>query len=331
MDASMVYVCDAPVGEFGTAHLQPISRKALEMRAEQRHNWAKDTAEALLPNAQFPPVANVAKVQAAATTVCKRYDRPRKKGAVPASALATERGEPFIASPASPASSVSPASSASPACTCQKCGKTLKTAQGLVGQLPTCNPPSPDAKGDADVKCPKCEKVFKTPEGLTGHLPICNPKSPHPPQPSGRPKKAQKSDVKSSVAAWVVTSAKNNFFSTLMWLVNCHHVMEVVLLFAPLVFAHLSLTCRRVHAWLMGVKEYAKRIMAREYDEIDNDDGVINEDPLGNDDGGWMFHGNPLEVEVDEDDNVEVEVSGLDSGLEVGALDSGLEVRALES
>ena len=68
-----------------------------------------------------------------------------------------------------------------------------------------------------------------------------------------------------------------------------------------------------------------------EYDEVDNDSGVIDEDPLGNDDGGWMFDGNPSEVEVDEDDNVEVEVGGLDSGLEVGALDSGLEVWALES
>ena len=79
------------------------------------------------------------------------------------------------------------------------------------------------------------------------------------------------------------------------------------------------------------VKEYAKRIVAGEYDEVDNDGGVIDEDPLGNDDGDWMFDGNGSEVEVDEDDNVEVEVSGLDSGLEVGALDSGLEVGALES
>ena len=160
---------------------------------------------------------------------------------------------------------------------CPKCGRTFKTAQGLVGHLPTCNPPSPDGKGDASVKCPKCDKVFKTPEGLTGHLPscnpkipepkgdaevqcpkcdkvfktpegltghlrTCNPKSPHDPQPSGRPKKAQKVDMKSSVGAWVVTSARNNFLSTLMRLVDCHRVMQVIFLFAPFVFAQLSVT-----------------------------------------------------------------------------------------
>ena len=90
MDASMVYACDAPVGEFRTAHLEPILRKALEMRADKRHNWAKDAVEALLPNAQFPPGANVTKVQVAATTVCKWYNRHRKKGAPPAMALAAE-------------------------------------------------------------------------------------------------------------------------------------------------------------------------------------------------------------------------------------------------
>ena len=63
MDASMAYACDAPIGELRTAHLEPILQKALEMRADKRHNWAKAAAEALLPNTQFPPIANVAKVQ----------------------------------------------------------------------------------------------------------------------------------------------------------------------------------------------------------------------------------------------------------------------------
>ena len=71
-------------------------------------------------------------------------------------------------------------------------------------------------------------------------------------------------------------------------------------------WTHLSLTCRRVYTGLMGVKDYANRIMAAEYDEIHDDDGLVNEDPLGIDDGGWMFHGNRLEGEVDEDDKVEV-------------------------
>ena len=42
-----------------------------------------------------------------------------------------------------------------------------------------------------------------------------------------------------------------------------------------------------------------------------------------------MFHGNPPEVEVDQDDNVEVEVGALDSGLEVRALESEFEEWAL--
>ena len=50
MDASMAYACAATIGEFRTAHLEPILRKALEMRADKRPMWAKDTAEALLPN-----------------------------------------------------------------------------------------------------------------------------------------------------------------------------------------------------------------------------------------------------------------------------------------
>ena len=278
--------------------------------------WAKDIAEALLPNAEFPPGVTVAKVQAAASTVWKRYDRHRKKGAPPATAPPTDCDDPFVASPASPAIPVTPArsassaSAASPACTCPKCGRTFKTAQGLVGHLPTCNPPSPDGKGDASVKCPKCDKVFKTPEGLTGHLPscnpkipepkgdaevqcpkcdkvfktpegltghlqTCNPKSPHDPQPSGRPKKAQEIDMKSSVGAWVVTSARNNFLSTLMRLVDCHRVMQVIFLFAPFVFAQLSVTCRRVHS---ALKDYAARVP--EEVDVDDDDG---------DDGDWMF------------------------------------------
>ena len=79
---------------------------------------------------------------------------------------------------------------------CPQCDKVFKTPEGLTGHLPSCNPKSPEPKGDAEVKCPKCDKVFKTPEGLTGHLRSCNPKSPHPPQPNGRPKEAQKVDVK---------------------------------------------------------------------------------------------------------------------------------------
>ena len=106
----------------------------------------------------------------------------------------------------------------------------------------------------------------------------------------GRPKKAQKVDVKSS--------AKNNFLSTLMRLVDCPCVIKVISLFSPFVFAHLSLTSRRVHSGLMGVKDYANRVVAGEYDEVDDDDGGG---------GGWMFQPSPVEV-----DEVEVEAGGLD-------------------
>ena len=81
-------------------------------------------------------------------------------------------------------------------------------------------------------------------------------------------------------------------------------------------------------------------------DEVPDDDGVIDEDPLGNDDGDWMYddnHDNAVRgpemfLEGDEDvgvggvdDNVDVEDAGLDSELEVGALESGLQAGVLES
>ena len=80
MDASMAYACAATIGEFRTAHPEPILRKALEMRADKRPMWAKDTAEALLPNAEFPPGATVAKVQAAASTVFEAVRSASEKG-----------------------------------------------------------------------------------------------------------------------------------------------------------------------------------------------------------------------------------------------------------